>query len=198
VPSPASAPVELLRALAGVFRRLRAGWYVFGAQAVLLWGRPRFTADIDVTVRLDPERPDLFVAEMDRAGFRLRVPATGDFVTTTRVLPFVHAATGWPLDVVLAGPGLEEQFIARAVTVDLGEGTRVPVIRAEDLVVTKILAGRPKDVEDARSVLFERLDRLDLASIREMLGLLEQALSVGDLLPVFERELARARTSGFP
>jgi hypothetical protein len=160
---------------------------------VLLWGRPRFTADIDVTVRLDPEVPGPLVAEMKRAGFELRPTAGDDFFEKTHVLPFVHTPTGWPVDVVLAGPGLEEQFIARAVDVDLGDGVRVPVIRAEDLIVTKILAGRPKDIDDVRGVLLERLEQLDLGSIRETLGLLEDALAVGDLLPVFEAELVRAR-----
>lgn len=106
---------------------------MFGAQAVLLWGRPRFTADIDVTVRLDALAPVDFAASMERAGFALRVSADHDFVKRTRVLPFVHSPTGWLLDVVLAGPGLEDMFIARAVDVDLGDGVHVPVIRAEDL-----------------------------------------------------------------
>jgi predicted nucleotidyltransferase len=57
---------------------------------------------------------------------------------------------------VLAGPGLEEQFLARAVLVDIG-GVRVPVMSPEDLVVTKILAGRPKDIEDVRGILAERV-----------------------------------------
>jgi hypothetical protein len=183
----------LFRALAQIFERLGAGWYIFGAQAVLLWGRPRFTADIDVTVRLDPELPSRLVSLMEREGFALRVSAAGDSVERTRVLPFLHMRSGWPVDLVLAGPGLEERFIAQAVDVDLGEGVHVPVIRAEDLVVTKILAGRPKDIDDVQGVLLERLERLDLASIRETLGLLEDALAVSDLLPVFEGELARTR-----
>lgn len=192
MPSP-TAPAELFRALARVLRELRAPWYVFGAQAVLVWGRPRLTADIDVTVKLDPEQPERLVQAMAAAGFALRVSATEDFVKRTRMLPFVHTATAWPLDVVLAGPGLEDRFLSDAVEVDLGEGVLVPVIRAEDLVVTKILASRPKDLEDVRGVLLERLDRLDVAAIRSTLGLLEGALGVSDLMPVFEAELARAR-----
>lgn len=165
---------------------------MFGAQAVLLWGRPRFTADIDVTVRLDPESAAEFVARMGDVGFTLRVSPADGFVEKTRVFPFLHTPTGWPLDVVLAGPGLEELFLARAVDVDLGDGVHVPVIRAEDLIVTKILAGRSKDIDDVRGVLLERLDKLDLASIRHTLGLLEEALAVSDLLPVLEAEVATA------
>ncbi len=118
-----------------------APWYVFGAQAVLIWGHPRFTADVDVTVRLEPEEPDRLIEALANEQFVLRVHDARDFVARTRVLPFVHTPTNLPLDVVLAGPGLEEQFLARAVPVDIG-GIRVPVMSAEDLVVTKILAGR--------------------------------------------------------
>jgi hypothetical protein len=57
------------------------------------------------------------------------------------VMPFVHRATGMPLDVVLAGSGLEDEFLDRARTVDLG-GTTVPMIDSEDLLIAKILAGR--------------------------------------------------------
>ncbi len=189
MPSPASPPAELFRSLAQVLHETGASWYVFGAQAVLLWGRPRFTADIDVTVRLDTLAPVDFAASMERAGFALRVSADDDFVKRTRVLPFVHAPTGWLLDVVLAGPGLEDMFIARAVNVDLGEGVHVPVIRAEDLIVTKLLASRPKDIDDVRGILLERLDRLDVVSIRETLGLLEEALGVSDLRTALDAEL---------
>ena len=51
MPSPRSVPADLLVSLAAVLSKLQARWYVFGAQAVILWGRPRLMADIDVTVR---------------------------------------------------------------------------------------------------------------------------------------------------
>lgn len=194
MPSPTSAPADLLRALAHVLADVGAAWYVFGAQAVLVWGRPRFTADIDVTVRLVPEEPERFVAAMAQAGFAIRFEAGDDFVRRTRVLPFVHQASGWPLDVVLAGPGLEERFLSRAVSVDFGDDLRVPVLCAEDLIVTKVLAGRPNDLEDIRGILRERVDRLDLADVRQTLEALEEALGVSDLLPVFEVEVAQSRS----
>src|SRR5436190_24013521 len=56
----------------------------------------------------------------------------------------------------------------------------------------KVLAGRLKDLEDVRTVLTERLNRLDVAYIRSTLGMLEQALGQSDLLPVLDAEIARA------
>ena len=94
--------------------------------------------------------------------------------------------------VVLAGPGLEELFLSRAVTIDLGVAS-VPFISPEDLVVTKILAGRPKDLDDVAGVLCERGVRLDIEAIRTTLTQLEQALGQSDLIVAFDAQLAQWR-----
>ncbi len=54
-----TAAGRLLRALAPVLRRFGDRWYLFGAQAAIVWGRPRLTGDVDVTLFLDPEMADL-------------------------------------------------------------------------------------------------------------------------------------------
>jgi hypothetical protein len=187
-----SAVREVLSATAAVLRAHGDRWYVFGAQAVTIWGRPRLSSDLDITAAISGP-PDEFVAAMEGAGFDVRAADWRGFLTRTRVLPLLHRATGMPLDVVLAGPGLEEQFLERAIAVDLA-GLTVPVISPEDLVATKLLAGRPKDLEDVRTILAERAARLDLARVRSLLGLLEEALSRSDLLPELERLLAAARS----
>jgi hypothetical protein len=167
-------------------------WYLFGAQAVQVWGAPRLTADVDVTVQLGVQDFAGFVARMQKKGFELRVRDVDGFVKKTRVFPFVHRASEIPVDVVLAGPGLEEEFLKRARPVDLGD-VALPVISPEDLIVTKVLAGRPKDLEDIRGVLRARLETLDLAHIRRLLQLLQQALGQSNLKPLFEKELALIR-----
>lgn len=190
----ASVP-ELLAALAQVLRTLGVRWYLFGAQAAVLWGRPRLSADVDATAEVPPERALELVAAMARGGFDLRLTRDVEgFVARTRVLPFVERASGIPLDIILAGPGFEEEFLDRAVSIRVGAAD-IPVISPEDLIVTKILAGREKDLEDIRGVLAERLDRLDIARIRETLSLLEQALGQSDLTPLFEQQL-RGRDGG--
>lgn len=185
------AALELLTALEPVLARW-GRWYVFGAQAVIVYGVPRLSADVDVTLALEPDTPDAFAREMHAAGFTLRV-ADPDFVRRTRVMPFVHEATGMPLDVVLAGSGLEDEFLGRAVTTDLGT-ISVPVIDAADLLVAKLLAGRPKDIEDARALWRLHGSELDAARVRRMLSQLEEALSQSDLVPAFEGLVHR--TSG--
>jgi hypothetical protein len=177
------AALELLTALSKVLARW-GRWYVFGAQAVIAYGVPRLSADVDVTLRLLPDEPERFARDMEAGGFALRVEDP-DFVRRTRVMPFVHLATAMPLDVVLAGSGLEDEFLERARAVDLG-GTTVPLIDPEDLIIAKILAGRPKDLDDASGLWRLHGREMDAERIRRTLRLLEEALSQSDLLPAFE------------
>lgn len=182
------AALELLGALSAVLARW-GRWYVFGAQAVIAYGVPRLSADVDVTIALDPDDPEHFARDLDAAGFVLRV-TDPDFVRRTRVMPFVHVATGMPLDIVLAGSGLEQEFLDRARAVNLA-GTIVPLLDPEDLVIAKVLAGRPKDIEDARGLWQLHGATLNAERIRDVLRQLEEALAQGDLVVSFEAIAAR-------
>lgn len=62
----------------------------------------------------------------------------------------------------------------------------MPVIDPEDLVIAKVLAARPKDIEDARSLWQLHGHELDAERIRQILRLLEEALSQRDLVSSFE------------
>jgi hypothetical protein len=192
VPSPAG-PAELLADLAAALDTVGARWFVFGAQAALVWGRPRLTTDVDVTVKCSATT-DHLVRALATRGFSPRIDATDAFIRTTRVVPLEHRTSGLALDVVLAGPGLEDLFLERAVPIDVA-GTVVPFISPEDLIVTKLLAGRDKDIEDVRGVLSERGSALDADQIRATLALLEDALGQNDLMPVFDAELGRWQRS---
>jgi hypothetical protein len=186
------AAVSLLRALAPVLEGFGGRWYLFDAQAVVVWGRPRLTGDVDVTAFLEPAASAAFVTAMGHAGFELRVRDVDDFVARTRVLPFTHSASGLALDVVLAGPGLEEEFLRTVRRVDFG-GTPVPVIGPEELIVTKILAGRSKDLDDVQGILRSQEATLDAERVRALLRLLEAAIDQADLVPAFEAQLRVAR-----
>jgi hypothetical protein len=182
---------EALAALGRGLAELRVPWYLFGAQAAILYGAARLTGDADVTVRLGKQPAAALAAALEKQGFRLRVRDVEDFVARTRVLPFAHLGSAMPVDVVLAGPGLEEQFMRRRRKRTV-EGVRVFVASPEDLVVMKMLAGRGKDEEDVVAILAAQR-RLDLRLVRATLRRLERAIDRADLVSRFETLLARSR-----
>ena len=87
---------------------------------------------------------------------------------------------------------MEEEFVRTARPVDIG-GLVVPVIGPEELIVTKILAGRSKDLEDVQGIVRAQGDALNLERIRDPLGQLETAIHQADLLPTLEEQLRVAR-----
>jgi len=71
---------------------------VFGAQAVIAYGVPRLSADVDVTLALVPDAPERFARDMGEAfalADRVGVIEDGRLVTCDR--PEVVAASRVPL-----------------------------------------------------------------------------------------------------
>jgi len=167
-----------------LFESLELDWYIFGAQAVNLYGTPRFTADVDVTVA-PPADVAALIERLGAAGFSVDVDDPIGFAELSSVLPARHTETGLPVDIVIGRSGLEADFLRRANRVSVAPALAVPVITVEDLVISKVLAGRPKDLEDARA-LVAAADELDITRVRGLLEQLEEALGQSDLVRVFD------------
>lgn len=186
-----SALGELLAQLAAALAVVTERWYLMGAQAAIVHGAARLTADVDVTVDLGATPTEELVTALLAHGFGLRVDDVDEFVASTRVLPVVHRASGMPVDIVLAGSGLEDEFFERTERLTV-QGVEVPVACADDVIIMKVLAGRPTDMGDVAAILRARIEKLDLDHIRSRLGMLEEALGQADLLPGFEDAVEKA------
>ncbi|MGH7543396.1 MAG: nucleotidyl transferase AbiEii/AbiGii toxin family protein [Gemmatimonadota bacterium] len=133
---------------------------VIGGQAVLVHGQPRLTLDIDITLGVEPDRLVTVLeicAELDLDPLPEEVEP---FVRETFVLPALHEETRIRVDFVFSTTPYERQAIQRAVRVEIG-GTEVPFATAEDLILHKLFAGRPRDREDALGVVRRQGKKLD-------------------------------------
>lgn len=183
---------DLLADLARAFDALGIPWYLFGAQAAIVYGVARLTADVDVTAFVPSGAVPASLDTIEAHGFQRRF-LDAKFAEQSRVIPITHLATGLPVDIVLPGPGLEEQFLERAALLSI-DGVAVPVIELSDLVILKVLAGRPKDLDDLAALMRIQRGRIDTARVRDVLGALEAALGQSDLLRTFESARAQRPT----
>ncbi len=182
---------ETLDRLAAIFAARGLRWYLFGAQAVNLHGHPRLTLDLDITVELGgaPVRP--LLEALAAAGFKGKFTLDDEFIRRARVIPLIDTHDEMPVDLVLSGPGLEEQFLSRAEQMTVGGGV-YPVICLDDLLVAKVLAGRGKDLDDALALLRARRGAYQRDAIIATLRLLEQAIDSSELVRQFEMLEAKA------
>lgn len=179
----------LLARLAHALDAAALPYMVIGGQAVLLYGEPRLTRDVDLTLGVGPERLADVLAVVEGLGLRPLVEPT-PFVAETLVLPCEDPESGIRVDLVFSLPGYERTALARTNRVEVG-GTEVRFASVEDLLIHKLVAARPRDVEDARGVLL-RHPHVDAAYVRRWLGHFEEALGQ-PLLDPFERLYAATR-----
>lgn len=154
----------LLARLARALIDRRLPFMVIGGQAVLLHGEPRVTADIDITLAASPAQVDDVIAVCAAAGLTVLPTDPADFVGQTFVLPAADGTTGIRVDFIFTTTEYEAQAIGRAVPVDVA-GVGVPFASAEDLLLHKLFAGRPRDVEDATGIVRRKGAELDWAYI---------------------------------
>jgi len=132
------------------------GWdfYFVGGVAVQFWGEPRLTFDIDLTVFTDLANEREFIAKFLEK-YRPKFPDADDFALVNRVLPlFTASNTG--IDVNLGGFSNTNNAFARSSYQRLTDEVSLRVCSAEDLLIMKTIAGRPKDWVDVESVIIKQ------------------------------------------
>lgn len=150
----------LIARVAGALQDQRIPFMLIGGQAVLLHGEPRLTQDIDITLGVTPDHLRALLGVCAAANLQPLPKNAEEFARTTFVLPAASLDTGIRIDFIFSSTPYEAQAIARAVIVQLGSAA-VPFAAVEDLVLHKLFAGRPRDIEDIKGVLMRKGDELD-------------------------------------
>ena len=178
---------ELISKIAKVLEHAGLPYMLIGGQAVLLYGTPRMTKDIDITLGVDTGRLNAVVQAAKTIGIEILPEEFNTFVERTFVLPTIEKESGIRVDFIFSFTPYARQAIARANVVLLGR-TKVMFASAEDVIIHKIFAGRPRDLEDVRSILLKNPD-LDRTYIRKWLSEFEKSPQKKGLVKTFEEAL---------
>src|SRR5262245_30618147 len=95
------------------------GHMVIGGFAVTVWGEPRFTRDLDVTISVPADKFEETVNRISQRFASLSQDPV-KFATETRVLPIMVESV--PVDVIFAALPYEEDAIVRAHRIKLKNG----------------------------------------------------------------------------
>jgi len=147
---------------------------VTGGQAVLLYGEPRLTRDIDVTLAVSVERLPEILEMVRELEWQVLVTSPAEFVRETMVLPCVEPASAIRIDLIFSFSPYERQAMERVRRVKMGSA-HVRFASPEDVIIHKVIAGRPRDLEDARTILIKN-PNLERRYIRDWLKRFEESL----------------------
>lgn len=164
---------------------LHLPYAIIGGTAVQIWGEPRFTKDLDLTILAPIEA---FSETIKSLLMRLppRVEDALSFTLRSRVL-LVQTVSGYPVDISFGLPGYEEEVISRAIEQEIAPGRKVSFCSAEDLIIHKSTAGRVQDVIDVQNIIARQKGQLDLAYIRYWLKIFSDLLETDDVIDRFEQ-----------
>lgn len=180
----------LLQQIARGLDSLGIPYMVIGGQAVLVYGEPRLTRDVDVTLGAGPEKLPAILDWVGKTGWQVLADSPADFVERTLVLPCLESASGIRVDLIFSLSPYEAQAVQRARQITVGN-TQVRFASPEDLVIHKFVAGRPRDIEDVRSVLLKN-PALDADYVRRWLREFDKGLEQS-LLSRFEELWSHAK-----
>jgi hypothetical protein len=166
---------QTLIELASKLKEGGISYMVIGGIANAVWGEPRVTLDIDVTIWVPVSEASKIVSLLETV-CRPLVPDPADFVQRTSVLP-MQAKSDVRIDLIFGSLPFEKEAIERTVEVEVSE-TSVRFATPEDLIITKIVSERQRDADDVRAILSRQRSRLDFTyldpRIRELSGVLER------------------------
>ena len=164
---------------------------VLGGLALQHWGEPRTTQDVDIVVLVPSNEEDaLLQATLQR--FRPRMADALAFAKRYRVL-LIATSNDVPVDMALGIPGYEEEALRRSSKVSFVGLAPISILSAEDLIIHKCVAGRPRDVEDVERVLIRQRVNLDLRYIRRWLRDFAAIIEAHDPRAMFEDAVKNAR-----
>ena len=143
-------------------------YMIIGGQAVLLYGTPRLTRDIDITLGVDTDQFSLLDSVCKHAGLKTLTDDPEGFARQTKVLLAEDPESKIRVDFIFSFTPYEAQAIRRAQAV-LMDGYPVRFATREDVIIHKMVAGRAIDQEDIKSILARNRGAVDLDYIRRWL-----------------------------
>ena len=138
------------RDLLALFNAHEVDYLIVGAYALAFHGAPRYTGDLDLLVRADPENAQRILKALDEFGFASLQLAVDDFATPGRIVQLGVAPVRVDIVTSITGVSWEE---AEAGRVDAHYGD-VPVhyIGKGEFIANKRAVGRTKDLADIEAL----------------------------------------------
>lgn len=176
---------EAAREFVSLFERLGIRYAVMGGLAVRAHAIPRPTYDVDFTIELPREKLPALYRAAEQLGYAVPEHQATGWIDEVQGLPVVKVQ--WhsgprsvDIDIFLAESPFQVQLLDRSRRD--AEDLAAVVVSPEDLILLKLIAGRPKDRLDVADVLFiqGRLDEDYMRLWADRLGVaaeLEAALA---------------------
>jgi len=139
--------------LLSAFQSNGVKYLVVGGFAVIHYSQPRFTKDIDLFIKADPENAKATYAALAEFGAPLQGIRPEDFTDRNSFFRFGREPKGFDILPAIPGVDFDGAWGRRVETVvDTTTGLKANFISAGDLIASKLASGRSRDLADVEDI----------------------------------------------
>lgn len=179
--------LSVLSSLAGWFSDQNVSYAIIGGVAIGLIAQPRETQDIDAIAWIDLIDLPVLLTSAAHFGFVSRLTDPQSFAEMSRMVLLTHEETGLSVDVSCGALPFEREMIDRSIEFKIDE-LILKVATPEDLLITKAIAHRGKDLIDIENLLTVYRD-LDVSRVRYWVKQFADVLEMPELLTDLDQRL---------
>lgn len=177
---------NLIKKIARQLDKAKIPYMIIGGQAVLLYGSPRLTRDIDITLGIDTDRLPSIKKLCEYCGLRILPRHSQEFAQDTKVLPAEEPKSKIRVDFIFSFTPYEQQAIKRAKTVLMGDYP-ARFASCEDLLIYKMFAGRAIDAEDVENILIKNKKKINFKYVEKWLSEFGRITDRPEMLKSFKK-----------
>lgn len=157
---------EIIIKFLQTLNRTQVQYMLIGGLAVIKWGRPRTTQDIDILIMIDDKDIEQFTSNLTSAGYEIKSSELHQaFSEKSHITIFI------PNEIVRVDmKGVYSQLDYKSFKnkiktsiFDIEAWIETP----EDLIIAKLVFNSYQDLEDAASVLLRQVGKLDMKYLKE-------------------------------
>jgi hypothetical protein len=139
-------------------------YLIIGAIAVGVWGKPRVTEDLDLIIFISKKEVNSLLDNAKRLEFQFDEEVVLTQVKQKGVFKLFYDS--FHLDFIIASTQLEKTALNRKIAVKIYD-KEVFVPSKEDLILFKIIPGRPQDLVDIENIIIRHRDNLDVEYLKQ-------------------------------
>lgn len=157
--------IDTIKELRTIFKKHNIEYAILGGLAAGAWGRARATDDIDLVIHVSGDKLDNLMNIFKKYKYQVRIMGY-DNLPDLIELRKKRGDLEIRVDIMLAKIPYQEKVMERKVMLKIFD-TEIPFISPEDLIIHKLIANRPIDIQDVENIFRFNYKNLDIEYLKK-------------------------------
>lgn len=174
---------EILLKTVELLDELNIEYFLYGGVVVDLLGYPRFTADVDIVIKIKDEEIKNFLKTTEKYGFKVNIENHFKKLKNSKTIKLKIG--DYSVDFVIGETFFDLSAFKRKKKIKLFNKD-IFIASKEDLILYKLISKRYIDLADIEKIIIKNKKTLDLKYLKSMADKLQDALDMPHIRNMLE------------